>query len=249
MALTRAAAQADALVDELATLGADVIALPVIRIAPAPDPDALRRAAQDVRDYDWLCLTSANGVEHFFEALRGEPAAALAGVKVAAVGAATARELARRGRPADLVPDEYSGADLAKALTQSGGAAGRRFLLARAAQADRDLPDALTAAGAQVDEVAAYETLTNGPRCAAGLERLRAEGCDDLVFSSGSTVRAFLDLYGAQAAAALGARWISIGPKTSAVIRERGFSVHAEARSRTMEGVVRALMEAGRGEG
>jgi uroporphyrinogen III methyltransferase/synthase len=108
-------------------------------------------------------------------------------------------------------------------------------LVARAAEARSVLPDALRERGAQVDDVALYETvaepLTDADR--AALERATY-----VTFTSSSTVR-FLVESGARPGA--GARIVSIGPVTSATAEEHGLSVDVEAEPHDIDGLVDAL--------
>jgi uroporphyrinogen III methyltransferase / synthase len=108
-------------------------------------------------------------------------------------------------------------------------------LVARAAEARDVLPEALRARGAEVDDVALYETvaepLTDAGR--AGLERATY-----VTFTSSSTVR-FLAESGARPGPA--ARIVSIGPVTSATAEEHGLTVDVEAERHDIDGLVDAL--------
>ena len=91
--VTRARAQAGALVSALRDAGASVIELPVIAIADPPDGGAaLRAEAARADSYDWIVLTSANAVERFVGIMRD--VRGLGAARLAVVGAATARALA-----------------------------------------------------------------------------------------------------------------------------------------------------------
>lgn len=244
--VTRAREQAAELTAALETLGADVLAIPVIAVRPPPDTGALDAAARNVAAYDWLVFTSVNGVRFFFDALArvhiDSQAFIRAGVKIAAVGPQTAQAVRERGAAVELTPESFSSEELLQALRLHGELAGVRFLLARADVADSALPEALFKAGASVDALTAYITELEREAGRPGLAKLRADGAQFITFTSGSTVRAFLELFGSAAAAAnLRARWISIGPQTSAAIREAGFPVHAEAAPHTVAGLVEAV--------
>ena len=236
VAVTRARAQASGLAARLAELGAEVVETPAIRIEPRPVEGELRAAIERIDEYALVCLTSPNGVRLLFDALGagGRDARTLAGATVAAIGPGTAAELARRGIRADVVPERFVAEALVEAL-EPVDVEGRRVLVARAAEARSVLPDALRARGAEVDDVALYETvaepLTDADR--AALERATY-----VTFTSSSTVRFLLES-GARPPA--GARIVSIGPVTSATAEEHGLGVDVEAERHDIEGLVEAL--------
>jgi uroporphyrinogen III methyltransferase/synthase len=206
-----------------------VIEAPAIRIAAREEVELPALAG-----FDLVCLTSPNGVGILFDRLaeRGEDARALAGATVAAIGPGTARALAERGIRADVVPERFVAESLAASLE---GFMIRRALIARAAQARDVLPDALRARGVEVTVVALYDTLAE-PLSAEELDRARA--ADYITFTSSSTVRFFL------AVGELGpsTRIASIGPVTSATLREHGYEPHVEAARHDIDGLVDALV-------
>jgi len=240
--VTRARAQASEFAAQLEALGAEVVQFPTIRVAPAADPEPLRRAAAQAGTFDWIVFTSANGVERFWYALSEQrcDARSLCGVRVCAIGPATAAELERRGITPDLVPDEFVAESAVQALLGAGSVDGKRILLPRAEVARAVLPDALRAAGAEVVEVAAYTTVQDG----TGAERVRAmlDGgeIDAVTFTASSTVKNFVELVGADVG---GATVASIGPVTSATARELGLRVDVEAAEYTTPGLTRALLD------
>jgi uroporphyrinogen III methyltransferase/synthase len=231
VAVTRARAQASELAARLRELGAQVIEAPAIRVEPLPVE------LPDLAPYDLVCFTSPNGVRLFFERLPGD-ARALGGKLVAAIGPGTARALGEHGIAADVVPEKAVAEGLLDALA---GRAVRRALLARAAEARDVLPDGLRERGAQVDVLGLYRTV------AEPLDRDRlAAACDAdaITFTSSSTVRFFLE-------AARGrrprGRIASIGPVTSAALREHGLEPDVEAAEHDIHGLVRALLDDARG--
>jgi uroporphyrinogen III methyltransferase/synthase len=241
--VTRARAQASGFAARLRELGADVVQLPVIRIVPPEDPAPLREAAAAAGSFDWIVFTSANGVERFFAALSegGGDARALGGVSVCAIGPATAAELAKHGVRADLVPPEFVAESALEALASATEPAGKRILIPRAAEARPVLPDGLRERGAEVVEVAAYRTVSDGTGSEGVRAQLDAGEIDWVTFTAGSTVRSFAELLGADAGKA---RVASIGPITSAALRERGMRVDVEAEEYTIPGLVQALRRA-----
>jgi len=230
VAVTRARAQASGLAARLRALGADAIEAPAIRIVPLDGP------APSVETYDLVCLTSANGVRLLFERMiaSGRDARALANARVAAIGPGTAVALREHGVIADVVPERFIAEGMVGALADVPI---KRALVARAAEARDLLPRALRARGAEVDVVALYETVAEP----LSEQQLQAIGAADYVtFTSSSTVRFFFD--GAGERLREGVRLVSIGPVTSAALRERGREPDVEAGAHDIDGLLAALV-------
>jgi uroporphyrinogen-III synthase len=236
--VTRAEAQARPLVARLRELGAEPVPVPAIEIGAASDGGAaLRRALAGVRDYAWLVLTSANGVEHTFASL--PDSRALAGVQVAAIGPGTADALRRYRIVADLIPPRFVAEALLEVFPDPEGprsGAPGRVLLARAAVARDVLPDGLRSRGWEVDVVEAYRTQARAPSPG----ELRAvEGADAVLFTSSSTVDSFVAAVGVDRVPAVVA---CIGPVTAETARRAGLAVTVEAAVHTVDGLVDALV-------
>lgn len=232
--ITRAAEDAGSLAASLRALGATVIEAPTIEVGPPADWGPVDAAIARLDQFDWLVLTSTNGVRAFAERL-GRPLPAR--LRVAAVGPKTAEACRALGWEPALVPARTHGEGLAEAL--AGEAAGRRFLLARGDLASSDLPDGLRRAGGVVEEVVVY---ANRP-CAAGeaaAAAIAAGQVDWALFASGSAFRNLLVALKAPEALRR-VKLASIGPKTSAVIRDEGYEVAVEAAESTLEGLVAAI--------
>jgi uroporphyrinogen III methyltransferase/synthase len=213
--------------------GAEVIELPVSQIVEPDDGGAARRAAaKAVGDHDWLVFTSANGVRWFLDELRD--ARELAGVSVAAIGAATAAELRARNVEPDLVPERF----VAEALLDAFPVApdGGRVLLARAAVARDVLPDGLRDKGWDVDDVAVY---ANQPLTPTDADRERVVAADVVLFTSASAVSRLLDAVGPDAIPKVVA---CIGPVTADAAGSRGLRVDVVAGVHTILGLVDALI-------
>jgi len=243
--VTRARAQASALVERLEALGAEAVEAPAIRIEPPKNPAPLARAAREAASFDWIVFTSVNGVDSFLGALteaEGD-ARSLAGVRIASIGPATTDRLAGHGLRADLQPATYTGAAVAETLAEAADLEGATVLLPRADIAPPDLADALAARGARVTEVTAYRTAADPSGAEAAAEDLRARRADWITFTSSSTVRNLLDAVGAEAVRASGARLASIGPTTSGTLREAGLEPTVEATAHTIAGLVTAILE------
>ena len=238
--VTRARAQASAFAHELRSLGASVIEAPTIEVVDPSDGGAALRAAVDELSsgtgaYDWLVVTSVNGVERTFDHL--PDARVLAGVRVAAVGTATAEALAARRIVADLVPERFVAEGLIEAFPAPPPEGGR-VLLARAEVARTELPDALRAMGWEVPDVAAYRA---APAAVADEVAERIAAADAVTFTSSSTVTNLVAAVGADRVPPVVA---SIGPVTTATARKLGLEVTVEATPHTTEALLAALVEA-----
>ncbi len=245
IAVTRAREQASVLESRLAALGASVFMAPAIRIAPPADRRPLDRAALALARgrYPWLVVSSPNVVRYLFDALAraGADARALAGVRVVAIGPATAGALEARGIRPDLMPARNTSAGIVSLLrSRRRELAGRRLLLPRSDLAPPGLPAALRGLGARVATVEAYRTAAE-PIPPETAEALREGRLDAVLFSSASTVRNFAAACRRARLAPGRARRVSIGPETSRAIRAEGWRVSAEASPHTLEGLVRAL--------
>jgi len=226
--VTRARAQASDLVRRLRELGAGVVEAPVIRIEPIAGPPI------DAGDYDLVCLTSPNAPALLLERIGGD-ARRLAGVDVAAIGPGTAAAI----RAIGILPDVVAERAIAEGLLDALGAriAGRRVLVARAEEARDALPDGLHAAGAErVDVVPLYRTVAEVP---PGPDVLAA---DLVTFTSSSTVRFFVAAFAGRDLAAV--RGVSIGPITSATMRDLGIPIIAEATQHDLDGLIEAVIAA-----
>ena len=264
--VTRAREQAGALSERLQAVGAIPVEFPVIRIVPPHNWEPLDSAlgklfladARNLPYYAWLIFTSANGVNIFCERLLslGFHTQNMVGVRVAAIGPATASALGRYGITADLMPDEYVAESVAAAIikdAQRRGEAleGKRILLPRAAEARQVLVTELQQAGAIVDEVAAYTTGAAASDDEQGrevLHFLQNGEIDIITFTSSSTVRNFMQWLTNCDAGELLTRnpqlkIACIGPITSQTARELGLKVDIEAREFTIDGLVEAIVQ------
>jgi uroporphyrinogen III methyltransferase/synthase len=226
VAITRARAQADGLTRRLADLGARVVNAPLIRTEPvAGDPI-------DPAAFDIVVVTSPNAPRLLLDRIGGD-ARALAGVEVAAIGPATAAALGEIGIVADVVSERAVAEGLLDLLADR--AAGRRVLIARAEEARDLLPEGLAKAGADVEIAVLYRTVPVVPDSDAAL------GADAVAFTSASTARAFAAAFADRDLD--GVRGVSIGPATSAAMRELGIPVALEAAEHDLDGLVAALVE------
>jgi uroporphyrinogen III methyltransferase/synthase len=235
--VTRAREQASVLSARLEELGAEVLELPAIEIAPRGF------TLPDLSGFGWLVFTSANGVRAFFDdglAAADLDARALAGLRIAVIGPGTERALARSGLRADLVPERFVAESLLDAFPDPA-APGERVLLARAAVARDILPDGLRARGYEVAVLPVYETRPATPDPAV-LARIAEGRFDAVTFTSSSTVENFC----AQVAPFPdpSPKVVTIGPVTSATAARHGLHVDAEADEHSIDGVVATLLSA-----
>ena len=241
--VTRAAHQAGKLSEGLRALGAIPVEVPVLEIAAPVSFEGLDQGLRQIDQYDWIIFTSANTVRAV-----GARAAEIGIVpstpmtlKVAAVGRATATAAREAGWDVGIVPEEYVAESLVAALKND--IREKSVLLARAAVARDVIPDALRAAGAIVDVVDAYRNMI--PEGAP--EKLRsalADRLDAATFTSSSSVTHLADV--AQAAGVgfpfAGVAAVSIGPITTATLREAGWEPAAEADPHDIDGLVAATV-------
>jgi uroporphyrinogen III methyltransferase/synthase len=224
IAVTRAREQASDLGRRLQTLGARVVLAPAIRTEP------LDAELPDLSGFDLLCLTSPTGAARLLELVRD--ARDLAGPRIAAIGPGTAAALRTGGIEPDILPSRSNAEGLVDALE---GVEVRHALIARAQEGREVLPDALRERGAEVELLALSRTIAEP---LSDTERAAALGADLLVFASSSAVKAFQRAAGTLA----GPRIASIGPATSATIRELGGEVAIEAAEHTPDGLIGAIL-------
>jgi len=238
--VTRTRKQAGTLRDGLRNLGADVFELPTIRIEPPHDLRAFAELVRDVHEYDWLVFTSPNGVDAFFEMFYRlyKDSRSIGGVRIAAIGPATAARIRDFHLAVDLQPDEFVAEAVVDAFQKEGSVDNLRILLARAEQARDVLPKRLSALGAIVDEAIAYRTVAEEDAAIPGRIRFIEEGADLITFTSSSTVENFVAL---KLPMPLAIKTASIGPITSKRMRELGLTVDVEAKAYDIPGLVEAI--------
>ena len=238
--VTRARSQAASLSERLAAAGADVVEMPATRIERADDR-LLRIALASISEYGWAIFTSQNAVRIFWEALRidARDARVLAGVKIAAVGPATASALLDCGLAVDVAPDRFVAEALLDELRLRQDVRGARVLYVAAEGARETLQDGLEELGAVVDHIVAYRSVPDGAGAAELRQRMLDDGADLVTFTSASSVNAFVQAVGVDAAQRAPAA--SIGPITSEAARAAGIDVLIEATDSTMAGLVDAI--------
>ena len=264
----RARHQAGVLSGELRRLGAQVLEIPFIEIRKPRSFRPLDSVLESLDTYDWLILTSVNGVEAMWQRLEklripvrkrggytstrsaaGEKLEAVLSaerqLRIAAIGPATKKALEHRGLTVDVMPKEYVAESVVRGL--KGKVRGKSVLLVRAKVARDVIPGELRKAGAHVDVVEAYETVvpeSSRRRLQAVLKNPRKRP-GVVTFTSSSTVKNFMALLnkGPQPKLLDGIQTASIGPVTSATLREVQLPVDIEAREFTITGLVSAIVD------
>jgi uroporphyrinogen-III synthase len=247
--VTRARHQAGTLSKALRREGATVIEIPSIEIRPPRSFRRLDSALRHLGQYDWLILTSVNGVEAFFARLKQLRISAsnLQHLRIAAIGPATRKAIRARGLRVSVMPREY----VAEAVvhTLRARVAGKHVLLVRARVARDVIPRELRRAGAKVEVAEAYRTIAprrSRPRLRTLLHKPNRPHV--ITFTSSSTARNLVELLGGKQRARRslkGIRLASIGPVTTGTLRELGLRADIQARTFTIPGLVKALESLG----
>jgi uroporphyrinogen-III synthase len=259
----RARHQAGVLSAQLREKGAQVIEIPFIEIRKPRSFKSLDEALKRLSTYDWLILTSVNGVDAMWARMEQKritppwrsaaPRAAksvspsrgalIRALRVAAIGPATRKSIEQRGLEVDVMPKEYVAESVVRSLKSK--VKGKRVLLVRAKVARDVIPRELRRAGADVDVVEAYETVVpqGSRRKLRAVLRSVTTRPHVVTFTSSSTVKNFIALIGKNRANLGKIRMASIGPVTSATLRECGLRVDIAAREFTIPGLVDAIVD------
>ncbi len=232
--VTRTRAQASKLTRQLENLGADVIEFPTIKIAESSDNfKNLDAAISNIKNFDWIIFTSANGVEKFFERLKISKldARALNASKIAVIGSATAEKLMGYNIIPDLIPAEFRAESLVDALKNS--VSGKNILIARAEVSRDILPNELKNFGANVTVAAAYKTVADTP------PKIDFSEIDLVTFTSSSTVENFVAVAGIETLKKIKAA--AIGTVTAETLKKFGVTADIVAKEFTIAGLVDAI--------
>ena len=246
--VTRTREQASQLSQKLTEDGAEVLEIPTIRIEPSDRKQDIVDALLELNSYDWLVFTSPNGVTAFFDLFfkRFQDLRDIGGVKIAAIGPATAAKIKELHLQVDLMPEEALGTKIAEALNKYESVENLKLCLLRAQVANQELPEALQELGAIVDDIAIYKTVPETEDRTGTAAKLLASGADWITFTSASTVEHFharFDLPKLMKQFPK-IRLASIGPETSKAIRALDLTPTIEAKEHTIEGLTAALLKA-----
>jgi uroporphyrinogen III methyltransferase/synthase len=245
--VTRTREQASDLSRQLLELGADVLEIPTIKIEPPVNKDDLKEALLGLHEYDWVVFTSPNGVTTFFDYFLKafDDLRDIGGVKIAAVGPATAAKLKELHLKVEAMPEEYVSAKIAKALTDYESIDNLRILLMRAEIANRELPTELEALGAIVDDVASYRTVPETEDRNGAAAKMLEGGADWITFTSSSTVENFHARFNLPEMLKRFPKMkiASIGPETTRTIQALGLEAAVEARPHNIAGLLKAIQK------
>ena len=245
--VTRSQGQASELSRKLELSGAEVIGLPLINIERNIDAETMKDVFDEIASYDWLVFSSPNGVRYFFEGFfeTFEDIRSLGFIRIAAVGASTAKEIKKYFVSVDLIPDEANAESLADKLIATDSLDSAKVLVV-AGNLGRDvLIDKIEEARAIVDRFEVYKTTPTDLSDHPGAKLFRENGADAIIFTSSSGVRSFVD----QAKdlqlekGATSPKSVSIGPITSAEMKKQGMPVQIQAGEASLDGIVEALIK------
>lgn len=220
-------------------LGAELTALSLVEVKPFWN-ERIERAIRQLQMYQWIVFTSGNGVELFFQTIKdqGVDIRSLMQAKFAVIGRKTADALLQHGFQSDFVPSQFSGADLAAEWIPTLKA-DEKVALFRAENGSQVLPQALSKAGIDYEDIGLYETWTDLRR-KEELNRMIRE-VDYVTVSSSSAAQALSRLLDTEQRESLSAKIISIGPYTTKTLEKLGLSVYADAIEYTAEGIAAVI--------
>jgi uroporphyrinogen III methyltransferase/synthase len=248
--VTRPREQAAELVERLESMGADAVEAPMIRMEPPDDYGPLDAACANAGTFNWIIFSSAVAVDAFIDRLLKSPLdlRALGGVKLCAVGPATADRLARHGLKVDLTPAEYRAEAVIHAISQTTDVRGLRILLPHADIGREVIADELRAQGAEITEVVAYRTVATEPEREGEPDvyhMLLERRLDVVTFTSPSAVRSFVGALGREPAADLLRTTIvaAIGPVTAKAAAQHGIQATIVPDSYTVPALVDAIAD------
>ena len=244
--VTRSRSQASVLAEKVEDLGGEPFEFPTIEITAPEDFGPMDDAINDIESYDWLLLTSVNGVQSLMNRMRQlkKDIRCLGGTKIVAIGPKTREEIEQYGVFCEFMPEEFV-AEAIIEMFKGQELNGKKVLLARADIARKVLPDTLKSMGASVNEVTAYRTVMGSGNTDQLIRLLHEKRIHVLTFTSSSTVKNFVKIIGPDNVSKLldGVMVASIGPITSTRARELGLKVDVEAAEYTIDGLIQAILE------
>jgi len=243
--VTRAREQSGMLSRPLRERGADVLEIPVIKIIAPKKKDPIKEAIQSLNSYDWLVFTSPNGVIEFFKLFfqLHQDLRDIGGVRIAAVGPATAQKVKECRLQVDAMPEEFVSKKIIDAIAEVQSIENLRILLLRAEVASPELPKKLEEMGAIVDDVACYQTVAENEDAKGASVRLLEDGADWITFTSGSTVEHFHARFDLPKLMTRfpSIKLASIGPETTRALTALNVKADFEAAPHTVESLIGGL--------
>ena len=243
--VTRAREQASRLVEMIEGLGGEAIEFPVINIAEPEDMRQFDQILETLKDFNRLVFTSVNGVKAFFKRMKHThiDIRNLAGIKLCAVGQATAGELEAMGLNVDYVPEKYTTVELLDGLLKILEP-GERLLLARADIGSAELSEGLKANRIDFVDLTVYRTLPSGENRDTVLGLLEDGRIDFITFTSSSTVKNLVSIIGEEYIEKISkTKVVCIGPVTAKTAQDAGITVAAVADTYTIDGLLEKLVE------
>jgi uroporphyrinogen-III synthase len=232
----------------LRSVGLESVPCPMLSIAPPEDPQPFLVAVGQIAEFDWVAFTSGHAVEAVSKRPEWREALARGTLpRVAAVGDASARRLADQGIAVEVVPDGAGAAALADAIVRASGVMdGMRVLWPRGSRAFLTFGEEVEKAGAMVTSPIAYRTLPAPDGSTAALmSEIEANRLAAIAFCSPSSARNLADSLALADLSILRHRVqiASIGPTTTAALRELGVEVDVQAAEPSMTRLAEAIAE------
>lgn len=249
--ITRPYHQSREMVELVEREGGLPVVVPLIETVPPSDPETMDQRDQrfhQLREYDWVIFTSANGVAFFLQRYRElfpdqEPEQSF---RIAVVGTKTARFVEEQGFQVDVIPESYHAEGLVEALIPQI-ATGEKVLFPRARIARNVLPEALRERGIEVDEIIVYDTVMPANSSAEIITRLQQKEIDVVTFTSSSAIKHFVriiheDDQAIHSGLLNDVITACIGPIAADTARKKGLKVDVvPQKDYTVEGLIKAL--------
>lgn len=255
--ITRSVGQSSQFAHLIAAAGAIAIEMPALEIGPPSDWEALDNAIASLSQFDWLILTSSNGINYFFERLMalGKDARTLANLKIAVVGEKTAQSLKNHSLQPDFIPPNFIADSLVEDFPEQ--LAGKKVLFPRVESGGREnLIREFRNRGAEVVEVAAYQSCCPSSVSPSAELALQSGTVDIITFASAKTVKFFTQLAekifldnSQENQSSVVSNYLegvciaSIGPQTSKACQSYFGRVDIEASEYTLEGLTQAIID------
>ncbi|MGM0395837.1 MAG: uroporphyrinogen-III C-methyltransferase [Bacillota bacterium] len=231
--ITRSSQQAKIMSEKLLDLGAEVLEINAIEIRSTESN--LEGYLDTLKDYNYIILTSVNGVRIFFKYLK-EQGIDIRNIKgsFAAIGTATENELRENGIVPDIVSNEFVAEELFNSLRTKVNQ-GDKILIPRSRLGRRYIIDALEGIGCQVDEVHIYDIVKGEMR---NVEHFNS--CNTVTFTSPSTVRNLIEMVGIKSIREKSC--VAIGPITEKELIKNGIDC-VVAEEYSVDGLINKLRE------
>jgi uroporphyrinogen-III synthase len=246
IALTRPATSSTDWRGRLEALGAEVVELPLIKVSKDVNLDTLAEVFQELTQYEWLVFTSVNGVKYFFEEFHRvfDDIRSIGMVRIAVVGEATAAAVREQHLRVDLQPKKATAEELAKELISRESMDSAKVLVVTGNRNRDVVIEQLNDARAIVDQLPVYRTEETDLAADPMAGEFRAKGADAILFASPSAAQSFFEQASALKLAAKARRPVagSIGPSTTATMKQLGLPVDFEAADASLDGLVAALV-------